>query len=83
MLVYLKPLQRYCIFLICANIFTTNRVFGGISIRCLAGKRKVRIYSKREVMCKSLPACGIFEKKIFRVPKVVPKKLPAFCIPLV
>ena len=36
MLVYLKPLQRYCIFLICANIFTTNRVLGGILIRCLA-----------------------------------------------
>ena len=66
MLVYLKPLQRYCIFLICANIFTTNRVFGGILIQCLAGKRKVKIYSKREV-CKMLPACGGFKKKSFRL----------------
>ena len=72
MLVYLKPLQRYCIFLICANIFTTNRVLGEILIRCLAGKRKVRIYSKREVLhINHFPLVMVF------------KKLAVFCIPFV
>jgi hypothetical protein len=42
MLVYLKPLQRYCIFLICANIFTTNHVLGGILIRVWQKKERLR-----------------------------------------
>ena len=65
MLVYLKPLQRYCIFLICANIFTTNRVFGGILIRCLAGKRKVKIYKQAGSDVTNRFPLWCFKKKVY------------------
>ena len=62
------------------------KIFGaeGVLCRRLEKLKVIWIYKASGKCCKSIASrLWCFFEKSFRVPKIVPKKLPAFCIPLV